>query len=195
MSEPGRTGAEIRPFRIDIPQDDLDDLRDRLARTRWPERAARRRLEPRRAARLPARSWPSTGVTSYDWRKWRGASSTSSRSSPPRSTAQTIHFLHVRSPEPDALPLILTHGWPGSVVEFLDVIGPLTDPAPTAATRRCLPRGDPVDPGLRVLRPDPRDRLERAADRRGVGRADATPRLRALRRAGRRLRRGRSPRS
>ena len=49
---------------------------------------------------------------------------------------QNIHFLHVRSPESDALPLILTHGWPGSIVEFLNVIGPLTDPGHTAATRR-----------------------------------------------------------
>ena len=59
----------------------------------------------------------------------------------------------MRSPEPAALPLVLTHGWPGSVVEFLDVIGPLTDPRPTAATRRTRSTGDPVHSRLRILRP------------------------------------------
>ena len=126
MTEATRAHAEIRPFRIEIPQDDLDDLYDRLGRTRWPDE-------------LPDVGW-SRGVppeylkevadywrTSYDWREWEARLNEF-----PQFTTeidgQNIHFLHVRSPEPDALPLILTHGWPGSVVEFLDVIGPLTDP-------------------------------------------------------------------
>ena len=116
----------IKPFKIDIPQADLDDLRDRLARTRWPDE-------------LPEVGW-SRGVplgylkeladywrTSYDWRKHEAQLNQF-----PQFTTEidgaNIHFLHVRSPERDALPLILTHGWPGSIVEFLDVIGPLTDP-------------------------------------------------------------------
>ena len=127
--------SEIRPFTIDVPQADLDDLRDRLARTRW-------------AADLPYVGW-SRGVPvsylkglaeywrdGYDWRVHERELNTY-----PQFTTeidgQNIHFLHVRSPEPDALPLILTHGWPGSIVEFLNVIGPLTDPRAHG--------GDPAD--------------------------------------------------
>jgi epoxide hydrolase len=123
-SDPADTG--IRPFRIDIPQADLDDLRDRLARTRWPDE-------------LPGVGW-SRGVPldylkqlaaywrdGYDWRKHEAR-----LNEHPQFTTtidgQPIHFLHIRSPEPEALPLILTHGWPGSIVEFLSVIGPLADP-------------------------------------------------------------------
>jgi pimeloyl-ACP methyl ester carboxylesterase len=123
-TDPADTG--IRPFRIDIPQADLDDLRDRLARTRWPDE-------------LPGVGW-SRGVPldylkqlagywrdGYDWRKHEAR-----LNELPQFTttieSQPIHFLHIRSPEPEALPLILTHGWPGSVVEFLDVIDPLADP-------------------------------------------------------------------
>ncbi|HEY4568789.1 MAG TPA: epoxide hydrolase, partial [Kribbella sp.] len=116
----------IKPFTIDIPQSTLDDLAARLANTRLP-------------APLPGDDWD-TGVpvswlstlvdywrTSYDWR----TAEKELNSYPGFITeieGQQIHFLHVRSAEPDALPLLLTHGWPGSIVEFLDVIGPLTDP-------------------------------------------------------------------
>src|SRR3954465_6242889 len=125
----------IKPFTIDIPQSTLDDLATRLASTRLP-------------APLPGDDW-STGVpvswlsslvdywrTSYDWR----AAEKELNSYPQFTTeidGQNIHFLHVRSAEPDALPLILTHGWPGSIVEFLNVIGPLTDPRAHG--------GDPAD--------------------------------------------------
>ncbi|TCO48532.1 pimeloyl-ACP methyl ester carboxylesterase [Kribbella antiqua] len=116
----------IKPFRIDIPQSTLDDLATRLANTRLP-------------AALPGDSWD-TGVpvswlaelveywrTGYDWR----AAEAELNAYPQFTTTidgQLIHFLHIKSPEPNALPLMLTHGWPGSIVEFLDVIGPLTDP-------------------------------------------------------------------
>jgi hypothetical protein len=116
----------LRPFLIEIPPADLDDLRDRLARTRWPDE-------------LPDREW-SRGVpqgylrgladywrTSYDWR----AHEAELNRYPQFTTTidgQNVHFLHVRSREADATPLMLIHGWPGSVVEFLDAIGPLTDP-------------------------------------------------------------------
>jgi epoxide hydrolase len=117
---------DIRPFRIEVADADLADLRDRLARTRWPEQ-------------LPDVGWkygPPVGYlmrlveywrTTYDWRAWEAK-----LNAYPQFTTeidgQRVHFLHVRSPEPDALPLILTHGWPGSVVEWLRVLGPLTDP-------------------------------------------------------------------
>jgi len=126
---------QIRPFRIDVPQSDLDDLHDRLANTRWAED-------------LPGVGW-SRGVptgylrelagywrTGFDWR----AQEARLNEFPQFTTeidGQNIHFLHVRSPEADALPLILTHGWPGSVAEFLEIIGPLTDPRAHG--------GDPAD--------------------------------------------------
>jgi pimeloyl-ACP methyl ester carboxylesterase len=125
----------MQPFRIDIPQADLDDLYHRLEATRWP-------------AELPGVGWE-RGVplgylkelvdywrTTYDWRR---AERQLNRF--PQFTTQidgaNVHFLHVRSPEPGARPLILTHGWPGSVAEFLDVIGPLNDPGAHG--------GDPAD--------------------------------------------------
>ncbi|GAA3248604.1 epoxide hydrolase family protein [Nonomuraea helvata] len=127
--------TEIRPFHIDIPQSALEDLNDRLARTLWPDE-------------LPGVGW-SYGIpvsyvqrlaeywrSGYDWRKHEAA-----LNEHPQFTTeidgQNIHFLHVRSPEPDALPLVLTHGWPGSIVEFMKVIGPLTDPRAHG--------GDPAD--------------------------------------------------
>jgi epoxide hydrolase len=116
----------LRPFRIDIPQAQLDDLKARLANTRWPRE-------------LPGVGW-SRGVpvgylrevaeywrTGYDWRAHEAALNRY----PQHLTTidgQELHFLHVRSPEPDATPLLLLHGWPGGVVDFLDVIGPLSDP-------------------------------------------------------------------
>ncbi|GAA3647747.1 epoxide hydrolase [Nonomuraea antimicrobica] len=118
---------QINPFHIDVPQAQLDDLRDRLAATRWPDE-------------LPGVGW-SYGVpadyarrladywrTRYDWR----VAEAELNAFPQFTThidGQNVHFLHVRSPEQDALPLIITHGWPGSVAEFTKVIGPLTDPA------------------------------------------------------------------
>ena len=117
----------IRPFRISIPQADLDDLRDRLARTRW-------------TADLPGTGWERGVPTAYlrdlaaywekeyDWRAHEAALNAYPQFVTVIDGGQ-VHFLHVRSPQPDATPLLLLHGWPGSVVEFLDLIGPLTDPA------------------------------------------------------------------
>ena len=116
----------IQPFTIDIPQTELDDLHDRLARTRWPDELPGVGWDygvPLGYVRELAAYWRD----SYDWRDWEAKLNIF-----PQFTTEidgaNIHFLHVRSPEPDALPLILTHGWPGSVVEFLGIIGPLTDP-------------------------------------------------------------------
>jgi pimeloyl-ACP methyl ester carboxylesterase len=127
--------SEIRPFRIAIPQADLDDLGDRLARTRWPDE-------------LPGVGW-SRGVPlgylrdltgywdgGYDWR----AQEANLNRFPQFTTTidgQAVHFLHVRSPEPDALPLLVTHGYPSSFVEFAEIVEPLTDPRAHG--------GDPAD--------------------------------------------------
>lgn len=130
-----KTPDSIRPFRIDIPQAELDDLHARLANTRWP-------------AELPGVGW-SRGVpvgylkglagywrSGFDWR----AQESRLNAHPQFVTdvdGQRIHFLHVRSPEPGATPLLLLHGWPGGVADFLDVIGPLSDPRAHG--------GDPAD--------------------------------------------------
>ncbi len=116
----------IQPFKIAIPQTDLDDLRERLAHTRWPNQlpgVGWNRGVPLDYLKELAEYWR----TGYDWRKHEARLN----EFPQYTTqidGQTIHFLHVRSPEPDALPLILTHGWPSSPVEFLKVIGELSNP-------------------------------------------------------------------
>jgi len=116
----------MRPFRVDIPESDLEDLRRRLAETRWPAEGPDVGWDqgvPLGYLKELAEYWR----TEYDWR----AAERRLNQFPQFITeidGANVHFLHVRSPEPDALPLILTHGWPGSVVEFLDVIGPLADP-------------------------------------------------------------------
>jgi epoxide hydrolase len=120
------TDTSIRPFRLEVPQADLDDLRARLARTRWPDQPAGVGWShgiPVEYLRELAEYWR----TGFDWR----AQEARLNQFPQFTTTldgHNVHFLHVRSPEPDALPLILTHGWPSSVVEFLDLIGPLSDP-------------------------------------------------------------------
>jgi len=126
---------DIRPFRIEIPQADLDYLQDRLARTRWttelPGVGEEYGLSLEYVQGL-VEYWQN----GYDWR----ATEAKLNEYPQFTTeidGQNIHFLHVRSPEPDATPLILTHGWPMSVVEYLDVIGPLSDPRSHG--------GDPAD--------------------------------------------------
>ncbi len=116
----------IKPFRIDVPDAELADLQVRLARTRWPEDetvADWSQGVPLAYLKDLCRYW----ADDYDWRRlerelnelgqWRADVGN-----------MGIHFLHVRSPHRGSLPLLLTHGWPGSVVEFLQVIGPLTDP-------------------------------------------------------------------
>lgn len=114
----------VRPFTIDIPQADLDDLRTRLDRARWPDDLGGGDYG---VAQTYIRSLVDRWRNGYDWR----ATEARINRYPQFTTeidGQLIHFIHVRSPEPDALPLIVTHGWPGSIVEFLDLIEPLTDP-------------------------------------------------------------------
>jgi epoxide hydrolase len=124
---PADAATSISPFRVDIPESDLADLRGRLARTRWPtelREAGWDRGVPVDYLQGLARYWRDD----YDWRTHEAQVN----QYPQFTTtidAQNVHFMHVRSPEPAALPLIITHGWPGSIVEFLDIIGPLTDPA------------------------------------------------------------------
>lgn len=117
--------GDIRPFRIAIADDDLVDLRDRLHRTRWPERECVPDWSqgiPLDYTRELARYW----ADDYDWRRREARLNTFDQYLT-EIDGLDIHFIHQRSPNPDALPLVITHGWPGSIVEFTKVIGPLTE--------------------------------------------------------------------
>ncbi len=126
MSTSVRTAADIRPFQVEISEEQLDDLRRRIGATRWPSKE----LVPDRSQGVQletlqelARYW----ATDYDWR-----SAEAKLNALPQFLTEIdgveIHFINVRSQHEDALPLIMTHGWPGSVIELLETVGPLTDP-------------------------------------------------------------------
>jgi pimeloyl-ACP methyl ester carboxylesterase len=124
--------TSIRPFRVAIPDDQLAELRRRIAATRWPsEELVTDRSQGVQLATMQAlaRYW----ATEYDWRRCEAR-----LNALPQFTTEIdgveIHFIHVRSRHEDALPLIMTHGWPGSVVELLETVGPLTDPTAHGGT-------------------------------------------------------------
>ena len=131
----GSAGVGVLPFRIAVPEAAIADLKERLAHTRWPDDspgAGWSRGVPLDYLKELAAYWQ----TQYDWR----VQEAKLNEHPQFTTTiedQTVHFLHVRSPEPNATPLMLIHGWPGSVVEFMDVIGPLSNPRAHG--------GDPAD--------------------------------------------------
>ena len=126
MTSAVESATEIRPFQVDVAEEDLTDLRRRIAATRWPERElVDDRSQGVQLATLQALAgyW----AEEYDWRKAEAR-----LNALPQYTTEidgvAIHFIHVRSEHESALPLIMTHGWPGSVVELLESVGPLTDP-------------------------------------------------------------------
>ena len=126
MSSTVQTTTEIRPFHVDVPDDELAELRDRIAATRWPSKElVSDRSQGVQLATLQGLA--SYWENSYDWRK-----AEAKLNALPQFTTEidgiTIHFIHVRSQHENALPLIMTHGWPGSVIELLEAVGPLTDP-------------------------------------------------------------------
>jgi hypothetical protein len=117
---------DTRPLTIDVPDAAIDDLRDRLARTRWPEAETVDDWSqgiPLSYTQELCDYWASD----YDWRRFESALNAYDNFVT-EIDGLDIHFIHVKSKEPDALPMVLTHGWPGSIVEFQKVIGPLTDP-------------------------------------------------------------------
>jgi len=132
MNSSSAPETEIRPFRVDMPDDAVADLRRRIAATRWPSKelvADRSQGVQLATVQELARYW----TTEYDW----GACQAELNALPQFTTdidGPDIHFIHVKSASPGALPLIITHGWPGSVIELLGVIGPLTDPAAHAGS-------------------------------------------------------------
>ena len=179
------TATEIRPFQVEMPEEDLADLRRRIAATRWPSKElVDDRSQGVQLATMQelARYW----ATDYDWRKVEAK-----LNALPQFTTEIdgveIHFIHVKSEHENALPLIMTHGWPGSVIELLETDRPAHRPdrarrnAPrTRSTSCCRPAR------LRLLRRADRARLGRRPRRAGLGGADEPPRLHALRRPGRR---------
>src|SRR4026209_2198562 len=126
MSSSVESPTEIRPFHLEIPEEQMDDLRRRIAATRWPSKelvSDRSQGVQLATVQELARFWE----TDYDWRK-----AEAKLSAVPQFLTEIdgvdIHFIHVKSPHENALPLIMTHGWPGSVIELLETVGPLTDP-------------------------------------------------------------------
>lgn len=121
-----RHDVSFRPFRIAVPDEDLHDLQQRLSQTRWPDQIADSGWDY--GANLEAvRDLAAYWADGYDWRRWEAKLNET-----PQQLAtvdgQRIHLLHARSKEPTALPLLITHGWPGSISEFLHLIDPLVDP-------------------------------------------------------------------
>ncbi|MET0228365.1 MAG: epoxide hydrolase family protein [Actinomycetes bacterium] len=144
MSDTVETANELRPFQVDIPEEELAELRRRVAAVRLPSRelvADRSQGVQLATIQELARYW----ATEHDWRK-----AEAKLNALPQFTTEIdgveIHFIHVKSPHADALPLIMTHGWPGSVIELLGTVGPLTDP--TAHGGRAEDAFDLVLPSL-----------------------------------------------
>jgi pimeloyl-ACP methyl ester carboxylesterase len=126
MSTTVDTATEIRPFHVEIPEEQIDDLRRRIAATRWPHKelvSDRSQGVQLATTQALAEYW----ATDYDWRK-----AEAKLNALPHFTTEIdgvdIHFIHVKSRHENALPLIMTHGWPGSVIELLETVDPLTDP-------------------------------------------------------------------
>src|SRR3712207_4632205 len=132
MSTTLETAVEIRPFHVDVPEEELTELRRRIAATRWPEKetvADESQGVPLAMTQELARYW----ATEYDWRRCE-----QQLNALPHFITEIdgldIHFIHVRSKHEDALPLVINHGWPGSIIEQLKLVGPLTDPTAHGGT-------------------------------------------------------------
>ena len=132
MSATAETGSEIRPFRVDIPDEALDDLRRRIAATNWPEKetvADQSQGVPLALIQELARYW----ATEYDWRTCEAA-----LNALPQFITEIdgldIHFIHVRSQHEDALPIVINHGWPGSIIEQFKLVDRLTKPTEHGAS-------------------------------------------------------------
>src|SRR5580765_3084969 len=126
MSTTVESGTEIRPFHVDVPGEQIDELRRRIAQTRW---ASKELVQDRsQGVQLATmRALASYWETDYDWRKAEAKLNALPQFKTEIDGVE-IHFIHVKSKHENALPLIMTHGWPGSVIELLEVVGPLTDP-------------------------------------------------------------------
>ena len=185
-TEKSADATTIRPLTIETPEADLDDLRARIVATRFPEKETVDDLSqgPRLATmQALARYW----AEEYDWRKCEER-----LDALPHFITEIdgldIHFIHVRSEHDDALPLIVTHGWPGSIIEQLKIIDPLTNPtAHGASAADAFHLVIPSMPGYGFSGKPTDDRLGPRSHRACLGGADEAPGIRPLRRLGRRL--------
>ena len=166
----------IRPFHFNVSEEELVDLRRRIAATRWPDREAV--TDTSQGVQLATmQKLADYWGTDYDWRKCEAK-----LNALPHFITEIdgldIHFIHVRSKHETALPLIVTHGWPGSVIEQLKIIDPL-DQSHGAWRQRSgrVPPRDPVDAGLRILRQADHARLGPRPHRTRLDRADEAPRI------------------
>src|SRR3954468_15942265 len=132
QAETSMTGAAVNPFRIDVPEEDLVDLRQRIAATTWPERETVTD-ESQGVQLVTMQKLAHYWVTDHDWRKVEAR-----LNALPQFITNIdgldIHFIHVRSKHENALPVIVTHGWPGSIIEQLKIIDPLTNPTAYGAS-------------------------------------------------------------
>ena len=181
--------AAVRAFQVGFPQADIEELRGRVQATRWPERETV--SDDSQGARLAmmqelARYWG----TDYDWR----ACEAKLNALPNFITeidGLDIHFIHVRSQREDALPLIVTHGWPGSIIEQLKIIEPLTKPTAHGGNASdAFHLVIPSLPGHGFSAKPTTHGVGSGADRPGLGGPDEAPRIQRVRGAGRRLGRG-----
>ena len=183
------THETLRPFRVSVPEEALVDLRKRIAATRWPDReTVSDQSQGVQLATIQAlaRYWS----TEYDWRKIEAK-----LNALPQHITEIdgldIHFIHVRSKHDNALPLIVTHGWPGSIIEQMKIIDPLTNP--TAHGESASDAFDlviPSMPGYGYSGKPTATGWDPGPDRAGLGRLDEAPWLHEVRGAGRRLGRG-----
>ena len=181
--------TDLRPFQVEFPEAELTELRRRINATRWPEREtvadASQGVQLATIQKL-ARYW----ATEYNWRKCEAR-----LNALPNFITEIdgldIHFIHVRSKHENALPLIVTHGWPGSIIEQMKIIDPLTNPtAHGGSASDAFHVVIPSMPGYGFSGKPTDDRLGPRPHRARLGRADEAPRLHAIRGAGRRLGRG-----
>ncbi len=179
----------IRPFHVNVPETELAELRRRINATKFPERETVTdatqgvQLTCATTGQALARYW----ATEYDWRKIE-AKLNAYPNFITEIDGLDIHFIHVRSKHENALPLIVTHGWPGSITEQMKIIDPLTNP--TAHGGKASDAFDvviPSDAGLRLLRQAGDNGLEPGPHRARLDRADEAPRLHEVRGAGWRL--------
>jgi Epoxide hydrolase N terminus len=176
MSSTVETAVEVRPFHVDIPDEALEDLRRRIEATNWPERetvADQSQGVPLAMIQKLARYW----MTDYDWRICEAKLN----ALPQFSTeidGLHIHFIHVRSQHEDALPMIVNHGWPGSIIEQLKIIDRLTDPTAHGGREEdAFHVVIPSMPGYGVLGEADEHRLGPRADGPCLGGADEPPRV------------------
>ena len=182
----GSGSTAVRAFQVGFPEAELTELRRRVSAARWPERETV--TDDSQGVRLAmmqelARYWG----TDYDWGKCE-AKLNALPNFMTEIDGLDIHFIHVRSPHEDALPLIVTHGWPGSIIEQLKIIEPLTDPtAHGASAADAFDLVIPSLPGYGFSGQAGHHRVGSRPHRTCLGRADEAPRIQPVRGAGRRL--------